>query len=299
MSTNPAARRLRERLERPELLVVPGVTGALHARLAEQAGMEAVFVTGAGIANTEFGWPDLGLVTMSETVEMAGRIVRSVGVPAIVDADTGYGNHLNVMRTVEELERLGAAAIMLEDQRAPKRCGHFSGKEVVETREMVEKLVAARRARRDPATILVARTDAISTEGLDRALERAAAYVRAGADVIFVEAPRDEAELAAIPSAVDVPTVVNIVEGGATPLLPGDELERLGFRIAFFANVALRVAAAAVLEALRELRTQRTTNGLLDRMLSWEDRQALVGLDAWTALESAIAADAAAIADDG
>jgi 2-methylisocitrate lyase-like PEP mutase family enzyme len=294
-----AAAALRRRLAERRILLVPGVTAALYARLAQRAGMEAIFITGAGVANVEFGVPDLGITTMTETVEAARRIIGAVDVPVIVDADTGYGGHLNVMRTVAELERAGAAALIIEDQREPKRCGHFEGKSLAEPLEMVGRLVAARRARSDPDLVIIARTDAIATEGLDGALRRARLYVEAGADVIFVEAPRDGGELAAIPGAVGAPCLVNMVEGGVTPLLPLAELERLGFAIALYANLALRVAASSVGEAFAILRRDGASSALADRMLSWEDRQALVGLPAALEIDRAIAAEAGDIAGRG
>jgi 2-methylisocitrate lyase-like PEP mutase family enzyme len=273
-------------------MVVPGVTNALFARLAAEEGMDAVFTTGAGIANTLFGYPDLGLVTMTEIVEVNRQVARAVAVPVIADADTGYGNHVNVIRTVEALEAAGVAAVVLEDQVAPKKCGHFDGKAVVAPGEMVEKLVAARRARADPALVLVARTDALACEDLDAALHRASLYARAGADVIFVEAPTSREEMAAIPASVEVPCLVNIVEGGRTPPLPSGELEAMGFKIALYANTGLRMAAAGVRRSMRVLRTEGTTVSLAAELMSWEDRQLLVRLPEWQQLDADIGAEA-------
>jgi 2,3-dimethylmalate lyase len=287
--------RLRGLLARPGLHVVPGVPHALYARLAERAGFEAVFLTGAGLANTLLGTPDLGLVTMTETVEAARKTAAAVQIPLIADADTGYGNHLNVTRTVTELETAGVAGLTLEDQVAPKRCGHFAGKRVVAVQEMVEKLIAATEARRDPDLVIVARTDAIAIEGFDRALERARAYAAAGADAIFVEAPRTFEQLEAIPAAVPAPCVVNMVEGGLTPLVPADELGRMGYRLALYANLALRVAARAVADAFRTLREEGSSAGLIDRMLSWSERQELVDLGAWEALDDRVGAAARSV----
>jgi 2-methylisocitrate lyase-like PEP mutase family enzyme len=285
-------RRLRELLAGDEVLIVPGVTSVLHALLAERSGMPAVFTTGAGIANADFGLPDLGLTTMTEVVLANDRISRAISLPVIADADTGYGNHLNVMRTVEELERAGVAAIVLEDQVAPKKCGHFSGKAIVSTEEMVQKLVAARRARRDEDLVLVARTDAIAVGGVDEAVARAQAYARAGADVIFVEAPRSVEELAEIPRRVDAPLLVNMVEGGATPLRDARELGEMGYRIVLYANLAMRTGAWAVDQAFRGLLEDGSSDRSLDRMLTWEERQGLVGLDDWRDLEADIDAEA-------
>jgi 2-methylisocitrate lyase-like PEP mutase family enzyme len=285
-------RALRDLLARPGLHIAPGVADSFHARLAERAGFDLVFLTGAGLANTLVGVPDLGLTTLTETVEASRRIARAVSVPLLADADTGYGNHLNVVRAVSELEAAGVAGLTLEDQVAPKRCGHFEGKRVVPTREMVEKLVAARIARRDAGLVLVARTDALAVEGLDSALERANAYVSAGADAVFVEAPRTIEELEAIPPAVPAPCVVNVVEGGVTPQRPASELERLGFRVAIYANLALRVAGRAVEEAFRTLRREGSSAALVEGMLGWDERQELVGLSHWRALDEQVAAAA-------
>lgn len=292
-----AAARLRQQIEGEEILLVPGVTSALYGRLAEQAGMDAVFTTGAGIANTDLGVPDLGFTTMSEVVEANRKVVSAVGIPVIADADTGYGGHLNVIRTVTLLEQAGVGGLILEDQREPKRCGHFAGKTLVEPHEMIEKLVAARQARRDPGLVLIARTDAIAVEGFDAAIARAKAYVAAGADMVFVEAPRTREEIAAIPAAVGVPCMINLVEGGKTPLLPLEELRAMGFRLALYANLALRVAAQSVRDAFATLREDGDTQRLLDRMLKWEERQGLVGFDAWQERDQAIAEEARRIAE--
>jgi 2-methylisocitrate lyase-like PEP mutase family enzyme len=289
-------RRLRTMLAEPGIQVVPGVANALYAKLAEQAGFEAVFSTGAGIANTVLGVPDLGLTTMSEVVEMTRNIAAAVEIPVIADADTGYGNHLNVTRTVRELERAGVAALTLEDQVAPKKCGHFEGKQVVSIREMVEKLVAATTARSDPDLVIVARTDAIAVEGLERTLERARAYVAAGADVIFADAPATIEELEAIPAGVPgIPCLADMVEGGKTPLVPAAELERMGYKLVLYANLALRLAARAVAHGFETLRREGTSARLLDQMLTWEERQGLVGLPEWEDLDQRIARQAAEV----
>jgi 2-methylisocitrate lyase-like PEP mutase family enzyme len=285
----PALRRL---LARDAAVIVPGVASTLHAIIAEQTGFEAVFTTGAGIANTVLGVPDLGLATLSETLETNRQVCGAVEIPVIADADTGYGNHVNVIRTVADLEQAGVAAVVLEDQLAPKKCGHFDGKALVTTEEMIQKIVAARRARRDPALVLIARTDAVAVDGVEAAIVRANAYARAGADMIFVEAPRTLAELAAVPNRIEVPCLVNMVEGGATPLLPVSDLHEMGYRIVLYANLALRVAAWSVEQALGALLTDGDSRGSMTRMLSWQRRQELVGLDGWQRLEDEIASEA-------
>lgn len=259
---------LRWRLRAPGIVIVPGATDALTARVIEEAGFDAVYATGAGIANASFGMPDLGLTTMTEVVGQVGRIADAVRVPVIADADTGYGGPLNVARTVRELERVGVAAIQLEDQVSPKRCGHFAGKEVIPTGEMLQKIAAARHARRDPDLLLIARTDAA-----------------AGADVIFVEAPQTVEELRELPRAIPAPLLVNMVEGGRTPLLDAAELEALGYRLVLFANTALRVAVRAVQDAMRVLQRDGTTGALLERMVAWDERQRLVDLPRYEELD--------------
>lgn len=283
---------LRALLGDGRLHLTPGVTNAFHGLLAAEAGFDAIFLTGGGIANALLGVPDIGLTTLTETVELARRVAGAIDRPLLADGDTGYGNHLNTMRTVVELERAGVAGLTLEDQVAPKRCGHFAGKRVVPVREMVEKLLAAKKARTDPALVIVARTDALASEGLEATLARARAYVAAGADAIFVEALRTRDELAAIPLALDVPCVVNIVEGGATPIVPADELERMGYAIALYANLALRVAGHGVRRAFAALARDGHSGAMAGEMLSWEERQGLVGHPTWQALEAAITAEA-------
>ena len=264
--------------------VLPGVTDAVTARLVETLGFEAVYVTGAGLANARLGYPDLGLVTLTELVDHVGGLAETVEIPIVVDADTGYGNPLNVQRTVRLLERAGAAAIQLEDQVTPKRCGHFEGKEVVSAAEMIQKLHAAVDARKGD-TVLIARTDAAAVLGLDAALERAEAYREAGADVLFVEAPRSREELARVPAEVPGTHLVNLVEGGKTPILARDELARLGFTILLYANSALRASLLAAREVLAHLREVGSTEAVADRIMSWDDRQDLVRTGSYEELE--------------
>jgi methylisocitrate lyase len=276
---------LRARLAQPGILVLPGCADALTARMVQEAGFEAVYVTGAGFANAALGIPDLGLTTMTEVVSQAQRVADAVEIPVVVDADTGYGGALNVVRTVRELERAGAAAIQLEDQVSPKRCGHFEGTEVVEVEEMLVRIEAAKHARRDPDLVLIARTDARACEGYDQAVARARAYHAAGADLIFVEAPRTVDELRALPKDVRAPLLVNVVEGGKTPQLTAAEYEEMGFKVALFANTALRAAAKAVQDAMAALKREGSSASILDRLVPWPERQRLVDLDSYLTLD--------------
>ncbi len=258
-------------------LILPGASDALTARLVAELGFEAVYVTGAGVTNRHLAMPDLALITLSELADHVEAIRGAVEIPIVVDADTGFGNPVGVRRTVQLLEQRGANAIQLEDQVFPKRCGHFEGTEVVPAQEMVAKLHAALDARRDDSLLIVARTDARQAHGLEAALERAERYREAGADVIFVEAPRSREELAEVGRRLPGPLLVNIVEGGHTPQLPADELGRLGFTIVLYANAALRGALWGARSVLDELRRTGSTAGALEQMIDWEERQRLVG----------------------
>lgn len=278
-------------------LVLPGVTDALSARLVEAAGFAACYLTGAGTANMLFGVPDVGLISQTEVVEHARRVVDAVGIPVVVDADTGYGGYLSVMRTVHLLETAGVAGVQLEDQAIPKRCGHFDGKHLVPPDEMVARLLAAQRARRDTGLLVVARTDAIAVEGFAAAVRRAKTYRDAGADVIFVEAPRTLEEIQAIPKELpDVPLLINIVEGGRTPEVPATELQGYGYRIVLHANFLMRAMLHAGTEALRALHARQESASLHDRLVSWETRQALVGQELADQVEDQIRGRAAELA---
>jgi 2-methylisocitrate lyase-like PEP mutase family enzyme len=282
---SPGAR-LRELLARPEPLILPGCADSLTARIAVAAGFEAVYATGAGIANAVLGRPDVGLTTMTEVLAHVAPMCDAVDAPVVADIDTGFGNAINVQRTVRAFERAGVAGIQLEDQVFPKRCGHFAETEVVALDEMLGKLRAALDARRDPALVVIARTDAAAAEGLDAAVERGQRFAEAGADLVFVEAPASLEALALLPARIAAPLIVNMVEGGRTPLLSAAELGALGYRVVLFANTALRVGAFAIRDALTQLRSTGDARPLQDRMLSWADRQALVGLDEIEQLEA-------------
>lgn len=282
---------LRERLAGPTPLVVPGAADALTARVVQDLGFGAVYLTGAGLSNSRLGVPDLGLVTLSELADGVEAIREAVDIPLIVDADTGFGGPLNVARTVRMLERRGAAAIQLEDQVLPKRCGHFAGKQVIPAQEMVAKIHAALDARDTDGVAIIARTDARDVLGLDAAITRAQLYRDAGADVTFVESPRSREELAEIGRRLPRPQVANMVEGGRTPVLPVDDLGALGFSLVLYANAALRGAISGMTKVLRALRDQGTTLGVLDRMVSWDERQRIVGKPAFDELEQRYAVD--------
>jgi 2-methylisocitrate lyase-like PEP mutase family enzyme len=279
-------RRLQELLARRAAVTVPGAANALFARVIEELGFEAVYVTGAGIANMLLGAPDIGLTTMTEVREGVAAIADAVSIPIIVDADTGYGNAVNVVRTVRALERAGAAGIQIEDQVSPKKCGHFAGKDVIAAEEMVQKIKAAVDTRHNPSLQVIARTDAYAVEGLERALERAQAYVAAGADATFVEAPTTLEELARIPKALGVPQVANIVFGGKTPDPGREKLAELGFAIVLYANAALQAALRASYDVLSSLNREGSLRSVADRLASFEERQRTVAKDEWDAREA-------------
>lgn len=254
----PSTARLRELLHARRAVIVPGAFDALAARLIAELGFEATYVTGAGVANAFLGVPDIGLVTLTELAGNVAAIRDVIESPLIVDADTGFGNAVNTIRTVRLLERSGADAIQLEDQVFPKKCGHFAGKAVIPVEEMVAKIKAAVDTR--DGLLVVARTDARAIEGLEAAIERAQRFVEAGADAIFIEAPRSAQELQQVASSVDAPHVANMVIGGVTPQLPRSTLEEYGFSIVLYANAALQGALAGMDRALGRLRSE----GILD-----------------------------------
>lgn len=276
---NSGARRLRELLAMPEPVLAPGSYDALSARLVEAAGFSAVYMTGFGSAASLLGRPDVGLLGMSEMVDNARRIVQAVAVPVIADADTGYGNPLNVIRTVQEYERAGVAAIHIEDQVMPKRCGHMEGKQVIPCEEMVEKLRAAVSARRSSDFVIIARTDARAVEGLEKALQRARRYAEAGADVLFVEAPQSEQEIETVAKTLaDLPLLFNWAEGGKTPPISLARLREYGFRIVIFPVCTLLAAARAVSEVLRQVRSAGTPLPVLSEIVGFQDFLQMIGL---------------------
>jgi 2-methylisocitrate lyase-like PEP mutase family enzyme len=276
MMTQPDS--LRARLTRKPIVVAPGVYDAFTALVAEQAAFRTLYVSGAAIAYTRLGRSDIGLVSMSEVADVIGTIRDRVTADLIVDADTGYGNALNVARTVRLFERAGANAIQLEDQSFPKRCGHLDEKRLVPAAEMVGKIKAALDARQSRDTLVIARTDAVGVEGFDKAIERAVAYREAGADMLFVEAPKTETELKRIPPALGgVPLMANMVEGGKTPLLTAVELEALGFALVIFPGGIVRALGQMASEYYASLATHGTSEPFRNRMLDFTGLNDLIG----------------------
>lgn len=272
-------RGLRQRLGSGGIVLAPGVYDGLSALVAAQAGFEALYLSGASIAYTRFGRSDIGLVSMTEVADTLGAICERVETPVIVDADTGFGNALNVQRTVRLFERNGAAAIQLEDQTAPKRCGHLDGKTLVSAGEMVGKIRAALDARTSDETLIVARTDAIAVEGFEPALERAQRYREAGCDVLFIEAPQTMAQMKTITAAfgATVPLLANMVEGGKTPILSASELSGIGYRIAIFPGGLPRALAHCMSEYFSSLKSHGTTAPFRNRMYDFNALNALIG----------------------
>ena len=275
--------RLRELLAGGEAIVAPGVFDALSARLVAQAGFPAVYASGGAIARSA-GYPDLGLLGVGEVVDRLVPIVEAVDVPVIADADTGYGNALNVRRAVQAFERAGVAALHLEDQEFPKRCGHYDDKSLIPAEEMVQKLRAAREALTDTDLVLIARTDAIAVEGLDAAIERAERYGEAGADVLFVEAPESEAQIEAVAERLPGLKLINMFKGGKTPLVPLPRLGELGYRIVIIPSDLQRAAMFAMQQTLEAIRRDGSSAALADRMISFQDREAVVGTADYLAL---------------
>jgi 2-methylisocitrate lyase-like PEP mutase family enzyme len=270
---------LKQRLNEPRLMLAPGVYDALTALVAEQSGFEAVYLSGASIAYTRLGRSDVGLTTMSEVCDTVTSIRERIQVPIIVDADTGFGNALNMQRTIARLERAGANLIQIEDQTFPKRCGHLEGKTVVATSEMVGKIKAALDARQDEDTLIIARTDAIAVEGFEPALERAESFLEAGADVLFIEAVRDEAQMVEVNArfAGRIPLLANMVEGGHTPIKSAQDLEDIGYRIAIFPGGTARAVAHTLRNYYGSLKQHGTTAPYRDRMLDFDQLNALIG----------------------
>jgi 2-methylisocitrate lyase-like PEP mutase family enzyme len=275
---------LKDRL-RSGLLVLPGAVNALGARIVEDCGFEAVYLTGAGIANSFLGVPDIGLLSVTELAQHVAATRGAVSIPIVVDGDTGFGNAVNMYHTVRLLEAAGANAIQIEDQTFPKRCGHFDGKDVISTGEMVEKVRAAVDARRSDDFLIIARTDSRAILGLDEACDRANAFAEAGADVVFVEAPQSRDEIALVAARVPAPKVLNLVHGGVTPLLPSDDIAQMGYSIALFANAGLLGSITGIRRVLQSLKEGDPTGGIDDPAAAWADRQRLVRREEFANLE--------------
>jgi 2-methylisocitrate lyase-like PEP mutase family enzyme len=272
-------KQLKSLLNQPNAFILPGAYDGMTARLIEEFGFPAIYATGAGISNSQLGWADVGLTTLTEIVDVVSRMSDVTTVPIIVDGDTGFGNAINVIRTVKSLERAGASAIQLEDQVSPKKCGHFNGKQIISKNEMVNKIKAAVDSRTDENFTIIARTDALAIGGLDDAIERANAYKEAGADVLFVEAPTTIEQLKAITAGIpNVPHIINMVEGGKTPLVSLKDAEELGFHIMLCANTVLRSAIKGIRDSLTVLNRDQSQENIHDLICTWEERQELFKL---------------------
>jgi carboxyvinyl-carboxyphosphonate phosphorylmutase len=281
--------RFRRLIDRDRILPAMGGYDALSAKLIEQAGGEVVYMSGSSVSTSTHGYPDVGLTTMTEMVDRARGMVNAVDVPVFADADTGYGNPLNVMRTVEEYESAGVAGIHVEDQAFPKKCGHFEGKDVIPVAEMTQKIRAAVDARADDDFVVIARTDARAVDGYDAAVDRLRTYHEAGADVLFFEAPESRAELERVTAEFaddDVPLLANMTEGGKTPLFSADELEAIGFDVALYPATGFKAAAKALQSVYDEIAATGSQEGVMDLVTTWRGRDEITGLDEMVELEA-------------
>lgn len=277
---------IRNLMGKEKILVIPGVVDALTAKIAERVGFQVIVMGGYSVSATRLGQPDIGLLTMSEMISQIKMITDAVQTPLIADGDTGYGNPLNVIRTLREYEKAGASGIILEDQQWPKRCGHLEGKQVISMEEHIKKIEAALATRADQSFIIIARTDSLTTHGIEEAIRRGKAYRDAGADVVFVDAPQSIEELATLRNAIkDVPLAASIVEGGKTPLLSSRKLEEMGYNILFYGCTAVFIIAKAWMDALIYLKREGGTEGLLDKMCTFRDFNELMGMKEFFHLE--------------
>jgi len=276
----------RQMCKQRNAVIVPGAGNALTARIIEDAGFDVIYITGAGLANTLLGVPDLGLVTLTELASTVSAISEITDKPLIVDIDTGFGNALNAQRTMRVIERAGAFAVQIEDQVFPKKCGHFAGKAVIPLDEAVSKIEAVVDAREDPNTLVIARTDARAIEGFESAMERAEAFIKAGADMTFVEAPQSEEELRTIASRLSVPQVANMVVGGKTPLTTKASLHEMGFSLVLYANTPLQAAMRAMSDVLKVLHDDGDVGRITDKLADFEERQRLVSKDEYDAADA-------------
>jgi len=286
MPVSTKTSRLRKLINGKEFLLLPGCFNALSARLVEQAGFPAAYITGAGVASNLLGYPDIGLASYAEVLQTARNITQVTDIPIICDTDTGFGNAVNVIRTVREFEAAGIAGIQLEDQFMPKKCGHTEGKLLVSKQEMVQKVKAAADTRKDDDFMLVIRTDAIAVNGIEDALDRAAAYAEAGADIIFVEAPNNIEEMKRITSTIKAPLLANMVEGGGkTPILPASELQALGYTLAIYPTALWMSSIKAMQEVLQVLKTTGTSLSYAEHMVSFQEMFEIVGRSSYAKLE--------------
>lgn len=279
-------KRFRQLVEAEEILLLPGAYDALSAKLVDAAGFQGVYMTGYGQAASKLGQPDVGLMTMTEMVERAGDMVMAVDIPVVCDADTGFGNNVNVVRTIREYERLGAAAIQLEDQTMPKKCGHMLGRDVIDAQDMVMKLKAAVAARTDPDFLIIARTDARTNYGIDEAIRRGKLYAEAGADIVFVESVESVEEMRRVNREIPARTIANMVETGRTPFLTARELQDVGYDLVVYPISSLFVAAKSVYDMLLDLKANGTTKNYLDKMMSFSQFNDFIGLPLVRELEA-------------
>lgn len=286
MNNKDAAKKLRERLQRTDILVLPGVYDALSAKVAVKAGFDGLVMGGYAVAASRLAEPDVGYLSMTEMADAVRTITRAVDVPLLADGDTGYGNALSARRTVQEYEAAGAAGLLLEDQVWPKRCGHMAGKQVIDANEHAKKLRAAADAKTNPETLLIARTDSRAVLGLDAAIERGKLYLDSGAEALFIEAPQNEWELEEISKAFpDTILLANMIEGGRTPNLTSKDLENLGFDVAFWPCSLVYTVTKALSDVLRTLRDEGTTMSCRDKMLSFSQFNSFIGLDTYNELD--------------
>lgn len=279
------AAKMRELLKTKKMVVAPGAHDGMTAKIIGRLGFDAVYMTGYGQSASHLGQPDVGLMTMSEMVARASSIVEAAGVPVIADADTGFGNAVNVMRTVREYEKAGVAVIQLEDQVMPKKCGHMIGREIIAMDEMVGKIKAAVDTRMNPDFMIMARTDARTIMGIDEAIKRGQAYKEAGADIVFIESPESVEEMKTITTQIDGYTLANMVEGGRTPLLKNQELEALGFNLTIYPTASIYVATKAMVDLWTALKNDDTTANVMDKMVTFAEFNDLIGLDAIREIE--------------
>ncbi|GMR05072.1 MAG: methylisocitrate lyase [Thermodesulfobacteriota bacterium] len=276
-------------LMREGIVVMPGVFNGITARLAEEAGFKALYISGAGLANGVAAMPDMGLLTMTEVLTLAGYITGAVKVPCVVDGDTGFGEALNVMRMVEGLERIGAAGVHIEDQEMPKKCGHLSGKRLVTPEDMAGKIAAAVEARKDPEFLIIARTDARAVEGLDGAIKRAQLYIEAGADCVFPEALESKEEFTVFRNEVNAPLLANMTEFGKTPLITVKEFEEMGYNLVIFPLTAFRVMLRSVKGAFERLKVEGTQEGFLGEMFTRDELYELIGYEGYEEVDRKVA----------